>query len=64
MRSISPFYRMIRPCVSQGNNVRSVAEALDELERFSGTQFDPVVVKALVKLIRAETGAIEGVPAV
>ncbi|MBN2720591.1 MAG: GAF domain-containing protein [Proteobacteria bacterium] len=32
----------------------SVNDAIDELERFSGTQFDPAVVKGLVRIVEAE----------
>ena len=43
---------------------RSLSEAIEELERFSGTQFDPVVVQTLVRLLRAEaTEAAEEIPA-
>lgn len=42
---------------------RSISEALEELERFSGVQFDPVVVQTLVRLIRVEaTEAAEEIP--
>jgi HD-GYP domain-containing protein (c-di-GMP phosphodiesterase class II) len=34
-------------------------EALDELRRGSGRQFDPDVVEALVMVIERNTGAVE-----
>ena len=33
---------------------RTPAEAVDELERFAGTQFDEMIVKTFVELIKAE----------
>ncbi len=38
---------------------RSVADAIEELERFSGTQFDPMLVKVFARVIRSEAGAPE-----
>jgi HD-GYP domain-containing protein (c-di-GMP phosphodiesterase class II) len=38
---------------------RSIAEALDELERCAGSQFDPAVVAALVRLVHSGAIALE-----
>lgn len=42
---------------------RTVTDALEEMERFSGTQFDPALVRAFGRAMRSESGAAQTVPA-
>ncbi len=41
---------------------RSVAEALEELERFAGTQFDPALAKTFVDLVRSREAKVPSEP--
>ena len=45
------------------NPARSAAEALAELRRCAGTQFDPIVVEALAADLAAEPSAPVATPA-
>jgi len=37
---------------------KTIEQAAEEMERFAGTQFDPVVVQALLSLVRSEEGEV------
>jgi diguanylate cyclase (GGDEF)-like protein len=37
---------------------KTVEQTVEEMERFAGTQFDPVVVQALLSLVRSEEGEV------